>query len=98
MWQLLPREEDQEDPHIPLLLWWAVESKAISAQSQTIEMLTTPEAWSAPKAREAILGRLMRRYAAEATDRTLQACIRLMATAPSESDPRPMQHVRPRMP
>ena len=88
LWQLLLREEDQDDSHVPLLLWWALESKALVAQSQLIDLLTTPEAWQAPLVRREILGRLMRRYAAEATEETLQACARLMATAPGESDRR----------
>src|SRR5262249_10468144 len=28
--ELLARSEDVSDPHIPLLLWWAIESKAVS--------------------------------------------------------------------
>lgn len=88
LWRLLLREEDQDDSHIPLLLWWAVESKALVAQSQLIDLLTTPEAWQAPLVRREILGRLMRRYAAEASEQTLQACARLMATAPGRSERR----------
>lgn len=86
LWQLLLREEDQDDPHIPLLLWWAVESKATVAQDQLVDLLTAPEAWRAPLVRQVILGRLMRRYAAEATEPSLHACTRLMATTPDESD------------
>ena len=33
-----------------------------------------------------ILGRLMRRYAAEGTDRALLACVRLMDAAATESE------------
>jgi putative membrane-bound dehydrogenase-like protein len=86
VWQLLLHEEDREDAHIPLLLWWAVESKACSAQSRVVQRLTSPEAWQAPLVREDILGRLMRRYAAEATDAALEACVRLIASAPNASD------------
>ncbi len=86
VWQLVLREEDQEDPHIPLLLWWAVEAKAVSDRSRVVEMFTTPEAWKAPLIREAILSRLMRRYAAEADACSLDACTRLVATAPSDRD------------
>lgn len=84
--QLLLREEDLDDPHIPLLLWWALESKSLSAQSQLVDSLTTPQAWQAPLIRQVILGRLMRRYASEATEQTLQACAQLMVAAPGESD------------
>src|SRR5207302_6464341 len=32
--ELLRRDEDANDPHIPLLLWWAIEDKAISHREQ----------------------------------------------------------------
>ncbi len=86
VWQLALREEDQEDPRIPLLLWWAVESKAVSDRYRVVEMFTAPEAWKAPLVREAILSRLMRRYAAEADGDSLDACTRLVDTAPSDRD------------
>jgi putative membrane-bound dehydrogenase-like protein len=84
--ELVLHEEDLKDEHIPLLLWWAVESKAIAAQDELMSLLTTPDMWRTPLVREAILGRLMRRYAAEASDRALEACTRLIAAAPSEAD------------
>lgn len=86
VWQLALREEDQKDPHIPLLLWWAVESKAVSDRSRVVEIFTAPEAWKAPLVRKEILSRLMRRYAAEADAGSLDACTRLVATAPSDKD------------
>jgi len=86
VWQLLLREEDRKDPHIPLLLWWALESKAVSAQSQVLEMFTASDAWKAPMVRDVILSRLMRRYAAEADADSLNACVRLVATAPNNAD------------
>ena len=40
--------------------------------------------------RETILPRLMRRYAAEGTERSLAACNELLASAPAEKDKRQM--------
>ncbi|MFH1268878.1 MAG: PVC-type heme-binding CxxCH protein, partial [Planctomycetota bacterium] len=51
LWQLLLRDEDLEDPHVPLLLWWAVESKAVADQARVLDLLTSPEAWKAPLVR-----------------------------------------------
>ena len=86
VWQLLLHDQDRDDPHIPLLLWWAVESMAVSHQAQIVDKLTTPEAWRATLIREVILSRLMRRYAAEASEQTLEACVRLLGTAPTDTD------------
>src|SRR5439155_4262790 len=43
--ELLQHTEDAEDPHIPLLLWWAIEAKADSDREQVLELLDTPVAW-----------------------------------------------------
>ena len=86
VWQLVLREEDRKDPHIPLLLWWAVESKAASARGRVVAMFTSPDAWKAPLVREVILSRLLRRFAAEADAESLNACVRLVASAPSDAD------------
>src|SRR5262249_42590976 len=42
--QLLWRKEDVSDPHIPLLLWWAIEDKAISHREQILALLHDPAA------------------------------------------------------
>ncbi len=80
--ELVLRDEDAEDPHVPLLLWWAIESKAGSDQAAVIDFVTAPKAWEAPLVRDVIQGRLMRRYADEASEATLSACLRLLDAAP----------------
>jgi putative membrane-bound dehydrogenase-like protein len=83
--RLLERNLDGRDPHIPLLLWWAVEAHAVSARGQVLEAFGTPEAWQAPLVREVILERLMRRYAAEGGEAGYTACARLLAAAPASA-------------
>ena len=83
VWELVLREEDVDDAHVPLLLWWAVESKAASDQTAVLDLLTAREAWDAPLVRDVIHGRLMRRYAAEGSEETLSACLRLLEAASS---------------
>jgi putative membrane-bound dehydrogenase-like protein len=80
---ILERNLDANDPHIPLLLWWAVEAHAIGARDQVLELFATPEAWKAPLVRDAILERLTRRYAAEGGEAGYTACGRLLASAPT---------------
>jgi len=82
LWELLQRDIDGKDPHIPLLLWWAVESKADSHRQQVLDMFCTPAAWQAELIRTTIQTRLMRRYAAEKTDPALAACVRLFQATP----------------
>jgi putative membrane-bound dehydrogenase-like protein len=80
---ILRRDLDGHDPHIPLLLWWAVEAHAVSARDQVLEAFGGPEAWAAPLVREVILERLMRRYAGEGGQAGYTACARLLAAAPA---------------
>jgi putative heme-binding domain-containing protein len=63
---LLLRDADAADPVIPWLLWWAIESKAISDSQRVIAFFTDPKNRRNGLVR-ANLGRLVRRYAAEGT-------------------------------
>ncbi|MEX2115180.1 MAG: PVC-type heme-binding CxxCH protein [Pirellulales bacterium] len=79
---LVARGDDAADPYIPLLLWWAVEQHAVSARDDVVAMFCAAEAWQLPLVRDAILERLMRRYAAEGSEPGYKACTRLLAAAP----------------
>ena len=83
---ILLRNEDGNDPHIPLLLWWAVERHAVSAIDEVERRFMSTKAWQQPMIREVILARLMQRYAAEASGRSLAACARLFETASMPDD------------
>src|SRR5690606_18259944 len=87
---LLGRSEFRHDPHIPLLLWWALERNAVSHSDEVLQVFTRPEDWQNPFLREMILGRLMRRYAGEGSNKSLAACARLLATAPEADERRRM--------
>jgi hypothetical protein len=62
--QLLGRSEDLADPHIPLLLWWAVEDKAISDRALVLKLVGWP-APESPITRAVIVGPPASRYLAE---------------------------------
>ena len=83
---LLARDEDLTDPHIPLLLWWAVEDKAASDREQVLSLFATRDAWAHPLSKDIVLPRLARRYAAGATTEDFAACARLLAAAPGEAE------------
>jgi putative membrane-bound dehydrogenase-like protein len=79
---LLQRGEDESDPHLPLLLWWAVEDKAISDRPQVLALFAAAKAWRQPLMR-GMLPRLIRRYAAEGTGDGYASCQRLWDPAPA---------------
>ncbi len=46
---LLQRDEDESDPYIPWLLWWAIEDKAVSAfVVSSFPMFASDQAWRHP--------------------------------------------------
>jgi putative membrane-bound dehydrogenase-like protein len=79
---LLARAEDLEDLHLPLLNWWAVEAHADEGRGLLLAMAADEATWAWPLFREAVAGRLMRRYAMAGGAANLQACADLLATAP----------------
>lgn len=86
--RLLKHDADLGDPQIPLLLWWAVEQHAVTAREEVLGLATASDARRTPLFRQAILTRLMRRYAAEGTEAGLTACARLLAAAQSKDERR----------
>jgi putative heme-binding domain-containing protein len=93
---ILARNLDAQDPYIPLLLWWSVEHHAIASSSSSsssssslsplvLSAFSTPAAWQQPMTRAIILERLTRRYAAEGTTDSLNACARLLESAPDSA-------------
>lgn len=85
--ELLRRSEDVDDPHIPLLLWWAIEDKAASDREQVLQLLEAPEVWKLPLVQRFITERLARRYLAEGTEAGYSTCAWLFKHAPASVDP-----------
>jgi putative membrane-bound dehydrogenase-like protein len=89
-WRLLLRDLDADDPHVPLRLWWAVERHTTDDREAVLRRFATLDAWRSTLVRDAILPRLVRRFAAEATAEGDEACARLLDAAPSGRDRRPL--------
>jgi putative membrane-bound dehydrogenase-like protein len=87
--RIVLRDEDGRDPHVPLLLWWAVEGHAIGALRDVVSLFASKQAWRSGLARQTILPRLVRRLAAEGTPASMAGCAKLLGSAPSlrERDP-----------
>ena len=83
IYELLRHEEDIEDPHIPLLLWWAIENKTITDRGQVLSLFNTASAWQERMIARHIMHRLVQRYAAEGRQDDLHTVASLMNKAPN---------------
>ena len=81
---LLDHDEDQADIHVPLLVWWALESKCGTDREAVLEILRDRDVWSKKLVRETILNRLMKRFALAGSQKDLHACIELLRLAPDK--------------
>jgi putative membrane-bound dehydrogenase-like protein len=83
---LLRHNEDVTDPHIPLLLWWAIEDKAVTHRAAVLGLLDTSDAWQLPLVKQFLLERLARRYLSEGGKTDLETCAQLLKSAPGETE------------
>ena len=82
--RLAARDEDASDPHIPLLIWWALESKAGSHRADVFGLLEAPAFWKRTIVREHLVERLMKRYVLAGGDADLASAERLLRLAPGD--------------
>ena len=80
---LLRHSEDVKDPCLPLLCWWALESKCDSDRDAVLKLFADSPLWFEPMVEQHILGRLMRRYAAAGTRKDMLTCAKLFDQSPS---------------
>jgi putative heme-binding domain-containing protein len=76
-------DADSADPHIPLLLWWALEPKAETDRSAVLALFEERQLWDRPLIKKDILARLVQRYALAGGKDNLLACARLLERAPN---------------
>lgn len=77
------QDRDGADPFVPLLLWWAVERHAIAGRAVALELFNQRDTWASATARQSLLPRLIRRYAAEGTPAAWAASGALLAGIPA---------------
>ena len=87
---LINYDEDADDIHQPLLLWWALESKATGDGRNAIlqTVLNADAVWSKRLIKEHLLERLVKRYALSATREELLAAAQLFESSPDSSSSR----------
>ena len=78
---LLDQNKDADDPHIPWLIWWALEDKAFLAKHEILTYFARPGIWESALTREDAL-RLIRRYAAEGSPAGYEAAHKLLSPVP----------------
>ncbi len=83
--QLIQHDEDESDPHVPLLLWWAIETHTEADREVVLGMLGEEAVWSRPLVKNVLAGRLMQRYAAAGKRSDLLTCAELFAMAPNQA-------------
>ncbi len=79
---LLRRDEDASDIHVPLLLWWAIEVHCAKDRDKVLDMFRESSLWRAKIVEEAILSRLVKRFAMAGSQKDYQTCIELFRLAP----------------
>ena len=83
---LLNHSADTSDPYMPLLLWWAIESKCESGRDDVVALFSEKEIWSLTIVQDHLIERLMRRFAQSGTRKDLLACPDLLLAVDSEAD------------
>ena len=82
---LLRHNADATDVFMPLLLWWSIEAKCEKNRDAVLSLLADPELWKSRIVAEAILSRLMRRFAVAGGKNDLLTCARLFRMAPDRA-------------
>ncbi|EMI22565.1 protein containing Putative membrane-bound dehydrogenase [Rhodopirellula maiorica SM1] len=81
---LLRHDDDADDPHLPLMNWWAIEAHAESWPA--IESMFADESlWNTTMVKQTILTRLVQRYASAGGVENFQHCAKLIAMAPDDA-------------
>jgi putative heme-binding domain-containing protein len=79
---LIKHREDVNDPHIPLLIWWALEAKTESDRESMVRLFRDPALWKEPVAERHLLERLVQRYAMAGGQENLASCATLLRLPP----------------
>ncbi len=85
---LLARDEDVGDIHLPLLLWWAVESWSETDRDRVVGLFEDSALWREKMVQTHLLHRVMRRFAQAGSRKDLLTCARLLKLAPDAAGAR----------
>ena len=80
---LFMHDEDSDDPCVPLLCWWVLETHLTQHRAAVLVLFQSTALWERPLVQEHILPRLMRRFAVEGRRQDLIVCAKLLRAASS---------------
>lgn len=82
--ELLMRDEFADDLHIPLLVWWGIESQVAGHPEEVLRIFADKSLWSHRITAEVVSERLMRRFAATGARQDLLRAAQLFRLAPDQ--------------
>lgn len=82
---LVQQQNDLNDPHQPLMIWWALEAHAESGRAEIAAWLSRSEPWRNPIVQEWLLTRLMKRYAIAGGVENYRSCAMLLEKASDDN-------------
>ncbi len=74
---------DVDDPYLPLMLWFAIESRCEDNRDLVLAMFEDATFWARPMIRQHILPRVIRRFAEAGSRRDFLTCAKLFQLAPA---------------
>ncbi|MFP6899352.1 MAG: PVC-type heme-binding CxxCH protein, partial [Opitutales bacterium] len=83
---LLARNEDLDDPFLPLMLWWALDAQADHAREDLLALFEDPAFRKLPMVERHVLPRILRRFALQGRRQDLLACARLLRLATDKAE------------
>ncbi len=79
---ILGRDEDLDDPFIPLLCWWVLEAHLPASTGDVMALFENRTLWDEPLVKEHILPRIARRFSVEGKRQDLLLLAKLLRLAP----------------
>jgi putative membrane-bound dehydrogenase-like protein len=83
--RLARHEEDRDDAHIPLMIWWAVERQLRNDRNAVVEWLANPDAQTSPIIGTTVLERAARALASGGTTDDYALYARLLEASPERA-------------
>lgn len=71
-----------DDPRLPLLVWWAIETQVAAEPAAVVDLVRDSAIWNLPIVKRHLSERLMRRFAATGIRGDLAVCAQLLQLAP----------------
>jgi putative membrane-bound dehydrogenase-like protein len=81
---LVQHRADLDDPHQPLMIWWALEAQAETGRAEIAAWLSHKETWANAIVDQWLIERLMKRYAIAGGPENFESAATLLAIAPNE--------------